>query len=223
MEFFHPALAPFTIAFMILGLIALLEVGGLLFGVAFSGLIDAALPDFEIDADIDADIEGELETGGGMIGGLLSWLGLGKVPFLIVLAAFLGSFGAIGLLLQNAINGAFGFFPPALVATPVALFAALPVTRILSVGVAKIFPKEETDAVSAETLIGRIATIIRGVASTGSPAEAKLTDATGHTHYVLVEPDTQKSQFVAGDQVLLTERNGAVFRGAINENEALTT
>ncbi len=56
MDFFHPELAPFTIALLIMAFIALLELGGLLFGVAFSELVDSALPDLE--GDMDADLAG---------------------------------------------------------------------------------------------------------------------------------------------------------------------
>lgn len=223
MEFFHPTMAPFTIALMIVALIAVLEVGGLLFGVAFSGLVDAALPDFELDAELDAEVDTELDgAGAGLIGGLLSWLGLGKTPFLIVLAAFLLSFGVAGVLLQNAVNSAFGFFPPALIAAPIGLLAALPATHFLSGAVAKVFPKEQTDAVSVDSFVGRVAVIIRGEARQGAPAEAKMKDAKGATQYLLVEPDAQDAKFVAGDEVLLIEKAGPVFRAVINQSELLS-
>ena len=104
MDLFHPALLPFTAALIVLGLIAALELVGLLFGVAFSNLVDSALPEFELDADADFEINAELSASGGpldvdgpdvpdmpSVGPLsqfLSWLCVGKVPVLILLAAW---------------------------------------------------------------------------------------------------------------------------------------
>lgn len=225
MEFFHPAMSPFTLAFSIMGAIALLEICGLAFGVAFSELVDAALPDLDIDADIDLDVDSDMGSDvgadAGGIASALSWLGLGKVPLLIVLAAFLGAFGAIGMVLQNSFHGIFGNYLSVFIAAPVALVASLPVTRILSSGVAKIFPKEETDALSTDSFIGRIATIIRGEAHSGNPAEAKLTDAKGTAQYILVEPDEADVKFTAGEEILLVEKEGAVFRGTRPSSPAL--
>ena len=67
MELFHPALLPFTAALIVLGLIATLELVGLLFGVAFSGLVDSALPDIELDADADFEMDAELGGDGGVV------------------------------------------------------------------------------------------------------------------------------------------------------------
>ena len=38
-------------------------------------------------------------------------------------------------------------------------------------------------------MVGSYATIIRGEAKRGQPAEAKTYDLRGRTHYVLIEPD----------------------------------
>ncbi len=211
MEFFSPAVAPFTTALAIMALIAALELAGLLFGVAFSGLVDGALP--EMDADID---------GGDAIGKLFAWLYVGKVPVLIVFAAFLAGFGLSGLAMQSVIAGVFGSPLPALVAAPLAFFAALPLTRLLAGAIALILPREETDAVSSDTFVGRIAEIVRGEARMGAPAEAKLADGHGQTHYILVEPDEGGVAFAAGAEILITEQHGAVFRGVLNANSALS-
>lgn len=225
MDFFHPAMSPFVISFMIMAGIALLEIIGLVFGVAFSELVDAALPEFDLDTDIDidadADIDADIGGGANAFGTALSWLGLGKVPLLIVLAAFLGSFGAIGALLQNGFHGFFGSYLAVFIAAPAAFIAALPVTRMLSSSVAKILPKEETDAMSTDSFIGRIAVIIRGEARRGTPAEAKLTDAKGTAQYILVEPDEADVVFAADEEILLVEKEGAIFRGTRNSSPAL--
>jgi hypothetical protein len=213
MDLMDAAAAPFTIALMVMALIAALELAGLLFGVAFSGLVDSLLP--EADGDIDVD-------GGDAIGRLFAWLYVGKVPVLIVAAAFLAGFGLSGLLIQSVAAGAFGAPLPLGAATPFAFLAAMPATRALAGGVHRIMPREETDAVSTESFIGRVAEVIRGEARRGGPAEAKLTDANAQTHYILVEPEDDADRFATGDEILLTEKKGAVFRGVRNENPALS-
>ncbi|MEL6860883.1 MAG: YqiJ family protein [Pseudomonadota bacterium] len=238
MELFHPALLPFTAALIVLGLIATLELVGLLFGVAFSGLVDSALPDIELDADADFEMDAELGGDGGPLhvdgpdmpdmptagplSQFLSWLCVGKVPVLILLAAFLLGFGLSGLIIQEASQGLLGVYTwPILVAIP-ALMVALPATRYLGLSIARIMPKEETDAVSRNAFIGAVATIIRGEAEQGKPAEAKLRDVNGTTHYILVEPDQIGLKFAQGNEVLLVKKSGSIFQAVINTNPVLS-
>ncbi|MEL7110811.1 MAG: YqiJ family protein [Pseudomonadota bacterium] len=238
MELFHPALIPFTAALIVLGLIATLELVGLLFGVAFSGLVDSALPDIELDADADFEMDAELGGDGGPLhvdgpdmpdmpsagplSQFLSWLCVGKVPVLILLAAFLLGFGLTGLTIQETVQGVLGIYLwPILVAVP-AFMVALPTTRYLGLSIAKVMPKEETDAVSRNAFIGAVATIIRGEAELGKPAEAKLRDVNGTTHYILVEPDQTGLKFEQGNEVLLVKKSGSIFQAVINTNPVLS-
>lgn len=238
MELFHPALIPFTAALIVLGLIATLELVGLLFGVAFSGLVDSALPEMEFDADADFEMDAELGGDGGPLhvdgpdmpdmptagplSQFLSWLCVGKVPVLILLAAFLLGFGLTGLIVQETSQSLLGLYIwPILVAIP-AFMVALPTTRYLGLTISRIMPKEETDAVSRNAFIGAVATIIRGEAELGKPAEAKLRDVHGTTHYVLVEPDQIGLKFAQGNEVLLVKKSGSIFQAVINTNPVLS-
>ncbi|MCA8899419.1 MAG: DUF1449 family protein, partial [Hyphomonas sp.] len=45
MDFLTPAVAPFTIALIIMAMLAVMEIVGLMFGMGLSGLLDSALPD----------------------------------------------------------------------------------------------------------------------------------------------------------------------------------
>ena len=95
---------------------------------------------------------------------------------------------------------------------PAALGAAF-VTRHAGRALARIIPKEETDAVSTKAFIGRVATVFRGEASAGRPAEAKLIDIHGKTHYLLVEPDEAAMVLPEGSEVVLIRQDGPVYRG----------
>ncbi|MEL6964311.1 MAG: OB-fold-containig protein, partial [Pseudomonadota bacterium] len=71
------------------------------------------------------------------------------------------------------------------------------------------------------SFVGRVATITLGSARLGQPAQAKLQDQHGQTHYVMVEPDRQDITFEQGSRVLLVARARGVFRAIKNKNNAL--
>ncbi|MEO0817691.1 MAG: YqiJ family protein [Pseudomonadota bacterium] len=238
MDLFAPDMAPFTIALVLLAAIAALELVGMLFGLGVSGALDEALPDFDFDIDADADLDVDADLAGsgaptdidvqstGAVGArpisqVLAWLCVGKVPILILIAAFLMGFGVSGLLIQQASTSVLGAMLPACLASVPAFFAALPVTRWLGLGLSRIMPKEETDAVSSDTFVGRAATIIRGTAKIDAPAEAKLKDALGYTHYILVAPAEAGQELAEGSDVLLVEKSGAIFGAIANTHAAL--
>jgi hypothetical protein len=177
------------------------------------------LPDIDIDVDVDLDADGAVS--GNSLTRLLGWLRIGQVPVLILLIILLTSFGLIGLGIQSVAHGAVGFMLPGWIASVPALIVSLPVVRVLGGGLAKVMPKEETDAVSEASFIGRVAVITLGSARSGSPAEARLKDEHGQVHYIMVEPDSDKEAFEQGSTVLLVKQESAVFKAIQNTNEAL--
>lgn len=214
-----PALAPFSIAIGVMLLIALTEAMGMLIGVSAAGLLDQLAPEIDVDADADVSVDGPDGAEAGALSAVLGWMCVGKVPLLVLLVALLTMFGLTGFILQAGTNAVAGAHLPLVLAVPAALLVALPPTRWLALGLAKAMPKEETEAVSSRTFIGKVAVITRGVASDGVPAEAKLRDAHGQMHYVLVEPDTTDAQFPSGTEVLLISQSSAIrFRAIENAN-----
>ncbi len=227
---------PFLGALALMGGIALLEGVGAVLGFGFSRLADSLVPDslsgvdgaldVDADVDIDADLDGpdaDLDVGQGVLTSVLGWFCVGKVPILILLICFLTAFGLAGLVLQGFVHELFGFVLPGTIAVLPALFVAVPAVRLCGRTFAKYVPKVETSAVSANSFIGLVATIIRGEARQGQPAEAKLEDRFGMTHYLLVEPDIEDEHFGAGDQVLVVRRIGGRFAAIRNPHEALTS
>lgn len=219
------ALAPFTIAIGVMLAIATTEAMGTLFGISPSGLVDQMLPDIDVDADVDIDADADAPDadGGGMLSSVLGWLCVGRVPFLVLLVAFLTAFGLAGIVVQTGTFSIAGLYLPLILAVPAAMFLALWPTRWLAMTLAAWMPKEETDAVSSCTFIGRVATITRGIARSGIPAEAKLRDSHGQMHYVLVEPDNPGASFEQGSEVLLTSQSSAIrFKAIANTNALLS-
>lgn len=218
-----PAFTPFTIALGVMLLIAATETMAMLFGASISGLFDQAAPDVDAELDIDAPVSLGGDTPGAL-SQVLGWLCVGKVPVLVLLVAFLTAFGLTGLFLQTLVFSVAGFYLPVLIAVIVALFLSLPPTRLLALGLSRLVPKEESEAVSSQSFLGKVAIITRGIARKDVPAEAKLRDAFGKMHYVLVEPDQQDGSFEPGTEVLLTSQMSAIrFKAIRNENPLLSS
>ena len=103
-----------------------------------------------------------------------------------------------------------------------AFVLAMPVVRGVGGLFARLVPRDETTAVSEDSLVGRVAVITVGVASGNAPAEGRVRDEHGQTHYVMVEPDIAGESFPAGTEVLLVKRAGAKFFGIRNPSAALS-
>ncbi len=221
------AATPFIVALVVLTIIALLEGLSMVFGAALSGLLDGILPDFDLpdlDADLDADVD--LDVSGlesvGPLTYLMSWLSFGKAPALILIIVYLTVFGLSGLTIQSIAYGATGLIPPGWLASIPAIMIAIPSMRYGGRIFGHLMPKEETEAVSTERFVGKVATIIRGRAERGMPAEAKLKDMHGMTHWVLVEPDEDTETFGTGDEVIIVSQAGSVYRVIRNTHQILS-
>lgn len=210
----------FVVALAVMLFIALIEGVATVMGAGVSSMLEGLLP--ELDADVDLDIALDTpQSSPPAFTRFLSWLRIGQVPILMLIVVFLTAFGLVGLTVQSAVRGAFGAFLPQWAAFVPALLISLPFVRLLGGLLAIAMPKDETTAVAESTFVGRIATVTLGTAKLDSPAQAKLTDEHGQTHYLMVEPDSSGIEFAEGTKVLITERRGAVFRGIRNPTAAL--
>lgn len=217
---------PFAVALALLFGIALLEGITAFFGAALSDLITTLLPEMP---DVDAPLNTRLDSGAdgvevqspNALSRFLGWLRIGQVPVLMLIVVFLTGFGLIGLGIQSLSQGVLGFYWPASLAAIFAFVLSLPVVRLCGRVLAKIMPKDETDAVPMESLVGLVATITIGKASAGRPAEAKVRDVHGTTHYLMVEPDDPAESFNAGEPVLLIRLDGHRFKAITNPNPSL--
>ena len=208
---------PFTVAITLMLGIACLEGITTLLGVGISSLLESVVPDLDLDVDLDSP---EMSSG-SILTKVLGWLRIGEVPALILFIVFLTAFGIIGLFLQAAIIEIAGFLLPMAIASVGAFFLALPVVRLLGGILSKIMPKDETEAVSESSFIGRVAVITLGRASSGKPAQAKLQDQHGQAHYIMVEPDASAEVFETQTAVLLVSQHGSTFKCIRNPSTAL--
>ena len=202
---------PFTVALLLMLALAVLEGLSLLLGS--SGLSSA----FEIDVDADADIH----VGSGHGASLLSWLHIGRVPVLMLLILFLTAFGLAGICIQMLARSLLGSFISVWLASAGAFFLSIPAVRFGGFVLEKILPKDESSAVSLNSLVGRAGVIIIGTARVGVAAQARVRDEHGLSHYVMVEPDKEEELFEVGTEILLIKRLGAKYQAIRNPHADL--
>lgn len=190
---------PFAVALLLMLLIGAIEA---------IGLGGSAV---ELDLGVEAD----------GVGHWLGWLGIGRVPVLVVLVVFLALFGLAGVTLQLVLTEIFGAPMGPLPASLAATLAALPFTGVAARALGRILPRDETTAIPLEALAGRIGTITLGEARRHSPARARVEDRHGQAHYVMIEPDNDDQVLREGQQVLLVHRRAELFYGIAYDNPLL--
>ncbi len=167
------------------------------FGDADPHLFDFAEP--ELDADLDVDAPGAEAVSPGPA----SWLGIGKMPTLIWIAAVLLAFGVSGIVLQKLISALLGATLPASLAAIPAALAGIWFAKQFGAVFAALLPKTETTALSNRHLGRRTGVVTQGVARRGKPTEVKVTDRYGNTHYLRGEPLKDDDEIPAGTEVLV--------------------
>lgn len=208
-------LADRNIAFaVVLGLLILfflLELAGMLFGASLSNALgDLDLPDLDLDLDLDGGVDLGFATK------FLYWLKVGKVPIIILLVIFMMAFVLSGYALQLVCLWVSGHMLPAVLASGVAVVLTIPFVRLVGGQIARIIPKDETEAVSRADLVGGKAVIVLGRAAKGSPAQARTHDRHGTTHYLMVEPDDPSIVLEQGIDLLLVREDGAKFYAIVH-------
>ena len=199
----------FNIALTAMIAIALIEGVGNLIGVAVGSFIDSVIPEFDIETDIDTGI-----VSATPFTNFLGWLHIGQVPFLILVIVFLASFGILGLITQRIIlNATGGLWSGAMLSLPVFL-ASLPCVSVFGGLLGRLFPKEESEAVSEASFIGSSGVITLGSATKGKPTEARLTDEYGQDHYILVEPEDIQKTLSHQDEIVIVNRKGNIYLAA---------
>lgn len=212
---------PFAVSLAVMLGIAILEGVATLLGAGLSSVFDTLVPDLHLD--FDTEMPGGVESPGPTpLSKLLGWLRVGEVPVLILLVLFLTAFGLIGIGVQSVANASLGTFIPSYIAAIPALILALPIVRMSAGIIAVVMPKDETEVVSSNSFIGRIAVITLGQAKQGCPAEAKLVDQFGQTHYIMLVPDVDGEVLEQGKELLIVSKEGPIFKAIQNPNPKLS-
>lgn len=193
----------YSVLLMVCFGIFVLEVVGLLFG-ATTDWLDNIIPDsFKFDVHLDGDSPNFFVASS-------SWLYFGQIPLLIWLIIFFGGWGTLGLVLQSLASEQIGFSFEPIVSLPVTFALNLFLVHFVCKIVKPIIPKDETTAIELDQLIGRDAEIVIGTARLNFPAQAKVTDSYGTTHYIMVVPDKDE-ECKQGDKVYILEKKENIF------------
>ncbi|MCC1491382.1 OB-fold-containig protein [Cognatishimia sp. F0-27] len=245
--FLTQGMFPFTLSLALLFGLMLLELvfamlGGTLMGKDGPDLdgpdLDAPeVADFDLDLELDGlemdlgEFEGpefnppeapdgaDAPDGIAATGGVAGFLGLGKMPLLIWIGCMLFAFGSTGLVIQSITRNAFGFEWPWIVASVPAAIVAVVFTRKFGMFFARMIPKTETQALSERHLGRRPGVITQGTAARGKPAEVRVTDRYGNTHYLRAEPLRDDLSIPQGSEVIVLRhrRDGGYLLVPLNQ------
>jgi hypothetical protein len=206
--FTHPSNLIFSVSLCLMLFLGLLESLFLVIGASTQGFLDQFVPDQLLEAqhpDLDA------HQGNHFFVQFLEWLYLGRIPVLVWLIIFLTVYALFGFAAQIFIFKFTGSYLPLWIIAPACLILCMPIVRFTAAAIAKVLPKDETTAIHSNELIGLEAEIILGDAKQNYPAQAKVKDQFGQTHYILVEPETDTT-FLQGQRVVLTHRTNVGFQ-----------
>ncbi|MBS1184278.1 MAG: hypothetical protein H6Q99_4158, partial [Proteobacteria bacterium] len=166
----QPGTEVFWGALLVVAGLGIVEVVSMLLGASASGLLDDGI-----------GLHGPGDHQTGLLGGWMSWVNAGGVPLLVLAVLFLSAFAVFGFSLQ-ALATSVASPMPTLIAGPIALILAVPATRWLSRGIARIIPREETDAVSQAGFIGLVGMVTIGPLDQGQPGVVRVKDEHDNIH-----------------------------------------
>lgn len=169
--------------------------------LALVGLFDFEAFDFGMDVDLDA--EAELDGGGA-----LHALGLGLIPFSLMLTFLLFVFGFTGIALHTLLVSALDWSAgtATLAVLPVALIAALAVGVVVGRLLHPLF-RDHGAATMANDLVGKVATLTSGSVSTTFGAATVRMD--GDRIEIAARTETDTNDLGYGDRVLLLDYDAA--------------
>lgn len=207
--FVAPHVFPFTLAALVMVGLVLVEGASLLIGHSLSGLVDGLLGHDggfgHAGLETSADASNAFSPASW-----LSWLNVGRVPFLVLLIVALAVFAIAGFVLQAA-AGALVAPLPAWVAGIVAVALTVPALRSSSRVLARVIPKDESYVITADDLIGTTAEVTLGPLDAGLPGQVRAVDRHGNTHFLRARAAPDAPSMARGDRVLLVDRADAVF------------
>jgi membrane protein implicated in regulation of membrane protease activity len=170
----------------------------------------------EFGLDLSADIEMPDISADWRV---LDWLGLGRVPYLISIAAFLLCGGIIGMFVQTLQLQTIGAALPWPFVMIGSVLLAVPPVRFLNIGLGRVWPKDvESSAVTTDSFIGHEAEVVLGDVSADEPGQIKFRDSVGTMHHAMAYSDSADETYRQGDVVLIVGRRGAFYAVILHPN-----
>lgn len=134
-----------------------------------------------------------------------NWLIVRGLPLSIAVVLYLTCFGTAGIAVQQVSSLLTGAPLPVAVAVVSSLFVAWVGFRVGGRWMSPLFA-DNSQAVSADSLIGLTGSIVDPRCARGKPAEVQVRDIHGMPHMLMVVPLDESDEFVAGDRVTLVGR-----------------
>ncbi len=195
----QPGTEVFWEALLVVAGLGFIELVSMLLGVSASGLLDDGLGH-----------HGPGDHEGGLLGGWMSWLNAGGVPILVLAVLLLSAFAVMGFFIQMVAAGFAGPLPT-LAAGPLALIFAIPATRWLSRGIARIMPRDETNAISQTGFIGLVGVVTIGPLDQGQPGMVRVKDMYDNFH-ILRAQAAPGYQIETGASVIIVDGFDGLFQ-----------
>jgi Protein of unknown function (DUF1449) len=193
--FLTPPFNIYTIAAgFVLGL-SLLEILMFVLGLSMSKL-------FHHDADLDhdhhwGDHDVDLES--------VNIFNFGKVPFFLILVCLAGFFGFSGIGIHLLLKS-FGVSLSNLFVLPLSILSSSILTYVATSAWAKVFPNEETYAISEKEYIGSTGVVQLGTGDNQNAVEIATYDKHGNKHFIMAHVALPKIKIFEGQKVKIVAR-----------------
>jgi len=154
-----------------------------------------------------AELDTADEADGGSPHALLAWLGVGRVPAIIVLLLLCLIFGAVGLAVCEPLARLLGEGVALWIALPIAASAATCGTALVTRALAYVWPQTETYAPLQRDLLGACAVVV--IKLQGDECIVRLLDAGGAE--LRLHCRVPASPVAVGEAVELSAREGHIY------------
>ena len=202
MFFFDPNCMFFTSAFLLVMVMLGVELVGFMFaGMDLFAMIDSILPDFDTDSPDFDD--------GPVFYQLLGCAKHKNVPLAIWGVVLRALFAVVGAVLQIMMYDHFGHTMNLFAASVLAAIPAFATAKVITKGLGEKVFVDSSVAVSKEDLVGCKASITVGEAEVGRPAECKVVDKYGKSHYLMGVPFEVGSTLKTGQGLVVVKVLGS--------------
>jgi hypothetical protein len=196
----QPGTAPFWIALLTVAGLGIVELVSVLVGVSASGLLDDSFS-YHAPGDTEA----------GLLGSWMSWLNAGGVPLLVLAVILLSVFAVTGFFIQGVASTVLLGPLPLPLAMTGAVAAAIPATRSLSLAVAKVIPRDETNALEQADFLGLTGIVTIGPLDQGKPGTVRVKDRHDNIHFLRAQAASGHT-IDTGAQVLIVDGADGLFQ-----------
>ncbi|MND27546.1 OB-fold-containig protein [Agrobacterium tumefaciens] len=196
----QPGTAPFWIALLTVAGLGIVELVSVLLGVSASGLLDDSFS-YHAPGDTEA----------GLLGSWMSWFNAGGVPLLVLAVILLSAFAVTGFFIQGVASTVLLGPLPLPLAVTGAVAAAIPATRSLSLAVAKVIPRDETNALEQADFLGLTGVVTIGPLDQGKPGTVQVKDRHDNIHFLRAQAASGHT-IDTGAQVLIVDGADGLFQ-----------